>query len=363
MTFVDKKFTVKIYDSIGTTLLKTVNPLTVKDPPAFASKINQGFGQCVVRLNLPFDDFDEGVSITHMNIVRIYEIDTLNPGGRLIYAGFISSYQPSIKGGIDVVEVNLLGLVSLLALSFFKNGSNFTVSKTGIDLSQAIKDVIDHFNTVYSGSLIGYDGSGTTIDSVGSNIEYDFVKLSWLDSVKKTFELIPDGWYWTIDQNGQFYLKQTPSTPTHTFTIGKDVDEFSVRNNSENIINQVTFEYTGGAIVMVNDATSISAYGLREKYVTDSEVQDAANATIAANKIKNAGKNTKIEVKLTVNNEYDTESIKVGETCRITNYKGTTLFTENMLIIGVNYTMDNVVLEIGDYIDNFGEEIDKFVNQ
>lgn len=361
MAFVDKKFTVKIYDPTGATLIKTVNPLLVKDTPNFPSKINQGFGQCVLNLNLPFDDFDEGGSIDHMNIVRIYEIDNENPSGRLVYTGFISSYQPSINGGVDSVEVNLLGIVSLLATAFYRASGNLTVTKSGVELSQAIKDIINHFNSTYSGSLITYDSG--SIDTVGTNIEYVYEKLTWLDAIKKTFELIPAGWFWTVDNTGKFYLKENPTTPTHTFTIGKEIDNFTVRNNAENVKNQVIFEYLSGATVTVTDAPSVALYGLREKYVTDNEVQDSANATIAAQKILDNEKAKKIEVKLTINNEYDIESIKVGDTCQVTNYKGTTLFNDNMLIIGINYNWDKVVLELGDYIDNFGEQIDKFVNQ
>ena len=88
-----KQFTIKIYDQDGTTFLKNI--VKPKNIPTFTSTLNGGYGQCILDLNLAFDDFDEGASINFMNMVKIYAltIDSKVQSETLIYTGFISQYR------------------------------------------------------------------------------------------------------------------------------------------------------------------------------------------------------------------------------------------------------------------------------
>ena len=358
---INKRFTVKIYQNNGTTFIRSLKPSEVKGVPSFASQINGGFGQCALDLNLPFDDFGEGTDVDFMHIVKIYVSDENNTLGRLVYTGFISAYKPYIDGGKQGVKVTLLGLVSLLSFAYYKSGASFTVAHVGVDPSAIMKAIIDHFNTIYSGSLLGYNAVGTTVDSVGVNVTYTFTEEKWLDALTHIFGTVGAGWYWHIDKLGQLYLKQKPVTATHKFTIGKDVEVVEVDKSAETVDNKCRVKY-GASTSDYNDATSITRFGTRESIVTDNSIQDATTAAQRATQEVNDNKVEKIKARITINSNYDLETIEVGDTCQILNLsKDQSTFNNNMLIVSVAYNFDKVTVEL-EQQTKFSIELKKFIS-
>lgn len=357
----NKRFTIKIYDTDGTTIIQTLQPSVLKSAPSFSSQINGGFGQCVLDLNLPFDDFGEGTDIDFMYIVKIYVGDMANPLGRLVYTGFISAYQPYIEASKSGVKVTVLGLVSLLSFAYYKNGSSYTVAHSTVDPAVIMKAIIDHFNSVYPGSFLGYDGSGTTVDTVGVNVTYTFTEKKWLDALKDAFKTVDPGWWWAIDKSGQFYLKEKPATATHKFTIGKDIESITVDKSAENVKNKVRVKYNGNT-ADDDDATSIARFGTREAIVSQDQVQNGATASQLAVQEVEDNKVEKIKAKIVINLNYDLESIQVGDTCKILNLNSAQqTFNDNMQIVSVAYSFDKVTIELEEQT-KFSIELQKFIS-
>lgn len=344
-----KKFTIKIYQSDGSTFLKAFDNSMIKNDISFISRANGGLGELVLDVNLPFDEKDS--SIDFMNVVKVYMSNEDNPKGKLIYTGFISRFTPYFTAGNEGVRVTVLGLVSLLAYAYYKTaGGSFTVSHSSVDVKDILEDIIDRFQAVYS-SVISY--TPTSIATVGTNVSYDFVKKKWREAVDEAFGLTGGGYYWFLDQEGVFNLKLKPSTATHTFTIGKDIESFTINTDSEPIVNDVTLDYNGGSATS-SDATSISNYGTREEYINDQNISDATTAGEKADFEVSEGKDTKIKAQLAINENYDLESIQAGDTCKVQNIKkGSNIFSSNMTISGVHYMTDRVLLTLEDYT-NFG---------
>lgn len=358
---ITKKFTIKIYDSDGTTFLRTLKPSEVLNNPTFTSQINGGFGQCVLDLALPFDDFGEGTTITFMNIVKIYAIDSDNTLGRLIYTGFISAYTPYLKDAEQGVKITLLGMVSLLSLAYYKDGSSFTVAHVSEDPAVIMKAIIDHFNSIYGGSLLGYDSGGTTVDTVGTNVTYTFEEDKWIDAVQNAFGTVGAGWWWHVDKQGQLYLKQKPASATHSFTIGKDIDSIEVNKSSEKVVNKVRVKYNGNT-ADDDDATSIAGFGTREIISSDDRIQDATTANQKAAQLIDDNKVEKIKARMVINSTYDLETIKVGDTCKIKNLAiDQATFNNNMMIVSVNYSFDHVTIELEEQT-RFSLELQKFIS-
>lgn len=356
----NKRFTVKIYDTDGTTIIKTLQPSVIKNVPSFTSQINGGFGQCVLDLNLPFDDFGEGSDIDFMYIAKIYVGDMANPLGRLVYTGFISAYQPYIEASRSGVKVTLLGMVSLLSFAYYKNGSSYTVAHVTDDPADIMKAIVDHFNGVYAGNFIGYDSGSTTVDTVGVNVTYTFTEKKWLDALKDTFKLVSPGWWWVVDKAGQLYLKEKPTTATHRFTIGKDVESITVDKSAENVRNKVRVKYNGN-VADDDDATSISRFGTREAIVSQDQVQNGATASQLATQEVDNNKVEKIKAKVVINLNYDLESIQVGDTCKILNLDvDQQTFNDNMQIVSVAYNFDKVTIELEEQT-KFSIELQKFI--
>jgi len=195
---------------------------------------------------------------------------------------------------------------------------------------------------VQGSGLIGYDSGGTTVDTVGSNVSLTFADSKWFDALKVGAQAAGAGWYFLIDRLGQLQFHADPVTATHAFTIGKDIEAIDAPLDYELIKNAVQVRYNGGS-VDVTDATSIAAYLRRGSILSDTKLQNSATAT-------NAGQATLVSdpqkaITITVNSNYDIESIVPGDTCKVRNIKADLSFlSQNMVIEEGRYAENRVVL-------------------
>lgn len=367
-----KQWLIKIYGRDGTTLKKTVVWDTVKSKPTFSCRINGGYGECVLDLtgtSFKFDNFGEGTIIDFTFIVDIYEADPTNAAtGRRIYRGFISKYEPYIEqGGFEGVRVTCLGLISLLTRDYY--GQFTDQVKSGVDPRAIGESIIDNYNTIFGGSLLSYT-SGTSTSTVGTNVSYTFSNMKWFDSLTQVGMLAGTNWWWKIDENGLYWLQAKPSTATHKFTIGLNVNSIQAPKDGEKVINYVRVVRSGGTITNYSDAPSQAIFGTggtptgrNSVLISDSAITDANGADQRGNTELGNFKNAVNSAVITVNSKYDLESIKVGQTCKVMHYnKDSTFFGSNLMIVGTTYDGDTCRVETERPPSDFGLELNKFVN-
>lgn len=366
-----KEFNIQIFDS-NATFLGSISYDRFKNPVNFTEEINGGQKELNLDFSYKFDDFPD--YLTPFNFVRVFAVTEIYPKGIIIYSGWISQVVPYVVDRDEGVEVVCLGLATMLNLSLYKDGSNFDVTKTNEDPGDIVEDIITNHQAVYPPTTttewIGTnqvieDGilirQGENVDLVGSLVDsFVFQKQTWFKAMQKTLELSGEDWFWFIDRGGDVIFKQKPTTETHTFTIDKDVQNLSAPRNVENIINDVTVK-NKGADATSSDATSISLYGKREKYINESSSDNGAAQKIADQTIAE-NKDPKIVVEVVVNSVYDIESINAGDSCTIQNYKkDAPILNENMLIVSKAYDKDRVTLSLEQKGLNFGGSLLKFV--
>lgn len=367
-----KEYNIKIYNQDGTTFVTSVSGAQIANEIQFSSKLNGGFGQCILEFvgdDYKFDSFGEGTTIDFMNIVKIYAVSANNPTGTLIYVGYMSKYEPFIEiGGREGCKVTLLHVSTLLSKSFYKNGSSYTVTHTSDDAETIGRAIITHFNTIFGGSLLSY--TDATTDAVGTNVDITFTDQKWFDALKKTGELAGNDWWWKIDEQGQYWLKDKPASSTHTFMVGRHIDSIIAPKDSEKIYNDLQVRRSGGTTSDYSDATSQGTYGTGStpagkysKIISDTSLTSADAADRRGNKFINDNKDAKIKATLMINNEYDLETISVGETCDVRNYsKDSSFFDDNMMIASIMYMGNNVKIDLLEEPSAFMDEMDEFVN-
>jgi hypothetical protein len=356
----NKTYTIKIYSLSGgfsSGYIKTIASELIMNEPRFSSRVGGGQGELTVELALPMDDFGEGVSIKAMNLVRLYEADdenNLTP--TLLYSGYISQYVPFTDEGREGVRITALGLVSLLSLDYYMNGSSFQVVAAA-DPGQIMRNIVDHFNTVYPNTLITY--AGGHIVNTGTSVSNTFNDQKWLEALRKTYELGSSGRYWTIREDGNVYFKAKAVSADHRFTIGSDVSVAEVVKNSEQLVNY--YQLRWGSTPTVNnysDATSISTYGRHASIETASDVTDLTSANAKGNKKIADYKDPRVQAKLRINSTYNIESVKPGQTCAVFNRKqGSQLFPSVMLITSVAYSPDFIEIEIENEKGSFSDAL------
>jgi len=375
MSASSKKIFYKIYETNGTLLAESWDDASFN---RFSKKINGGFGECVISLARPFDDFGENSDVRLNNRVEIYvwdkDVNSLLAGdedGKKIYSGYISGYRPWInESGKQGVDVILLGYHTKFAVDILKNVAQtklYTKATVGLtvtsgelaaaDGGHVMRAIIEMYiaaNTPAGGSyteVINYNG-GTSL-ATSSNIKYTFDAETYLAAIERVRQMSPAGWYWYIDADNLFHFRAKPTTTTHYLYYQKHFVKIDVYKNMENIINNVLLDdglglanYRG-----YNNALSQGEYGRRllqksERYYGDTGTMDAEAA--------NTMSNPDIEIRLTlIDNNYNTktaagydiESIEVGDTVKIEGF-ATSIFEEGMVIKEFIYLKDRMEIVV-----------------
>lgn len=330
-----KNYNIKIYTLAGT-YVRTLPPNVVMTGVSFTAQINGGQGEARIQLAIPFSTS----LISYNNIIKIYESDDASQTGRLIYTGIVGSLQRANDKGAEYVEVRAVGLASMLSWIYYdQSGGSYAFSKNQ-EVALTLKDIIDRFATKYPG-LITYTGTSVETAGLTANLAFSYDKA--LDAVKKTTETTQ--FWWTIDGAGvlQFHPRTGGIGQTHhKVDMGADVDTIQIEENVEKLVNRYILTYGAGTIT-TNDTTSQTAYGIRELKEDKTNITDAtaANSTAAAYIAKY--KDAKRKITLTINNNYDIETIHPGDLITIRNID---LTISALQISKIEYNPDNIKLSL-----------------
>ncbi len=361
----NKNYNIKVFDKDGN-FLSVVDGSKRISKIRFSEIINGGQRELNIDLKYDFDNHPDYFS--PFNFIRVYAVTSNYPKGTLIYSGWISK----VIGLKDGIRVTALGLASMLNLSLYKDGSLFDVEKMNEDPATIVNDIISTFQAEYpptSGyEWIGTDEvtgirSGGNVDTVGTTVNFTFQKMTWLRAMAKCVELAGGTWFWYVDKGGDVYFREKPSTPTHKFTIDKDIQDFNIPHSIEKIVNDVTVAYDVGIVRSFN-STSVNTYGRREIYIDESSSSDSTSAQQIADQKIAEGKDRKVATTLVINNAYNIETIRAGDTCRVMNYrKDSDILIDNMLIIQADYSEDTIKLRLEEQGLDFGGTLQSFVQK
>jgi hypothetical protein len=358
----DKRYLAKLFKRDGASTPLNIPHDSMRGMPVFTDRINGGMGECVIDYIAPFDDFGEGTDIDHQFILDVWCFDEDNPLGRRIYRGAVQEFTPYIKGAQQGVLISALGLGSNLSYDAYMASSRtvYTVTHTTVDPETIFKAIIDEWRAFANNALIDYEVGST--QTVGTNVTKEFEDTTWFDACEETRELCPEGWWWHIDADGIASLLPKPTTPTHSFIIGKHIEDGQFPKSVKSTKNHIRVTRNGGTVTEYEDATSIADYESRLEIVNDTSLGDANAADQAGNNKLGQNKDPKNKNTLIINSEYDIESIKVGQTCKILNVNDAATFVTNSQIVGLSYEGTRVTLELEESAADMGLALEKIVN-
>lgn len=215
------------------------------------------------------------------------------------------------------------------------------------DPSQIARELVDNFNAV--GGVPTY--TDASIEDSGTEVSYTFKFNTYLEAIQKVVELEPADWWFHVDSaNNILTLKPLPQEVSHTFIIGKHIEDLTLEYSIENIINTIWF--TGGDVAGTNllvsesNQTSVANYGVWLDKPSDNRVTDEETASILSNSKINQYKDPKFYTKISIaSTTYDITSINVGELVGFAN--GNNLINNLQLqVMSKRYTPDLVTLDL-----------------
>lgn len=359
----------------------------VLSEPTFKTTINGGVGELKVSLGRKFDDFGEGVDVALNNKVELWCVDQESINGTLLYAGYISGYEPVIDGVKETIEVTVLGYIAELQRMILRDTSgNTTLAYNSYDPSAILKDVIDKYRAL--GGTINYSASSVALTN--TVVSYTFNANTIKECLDKIIQLCPVGWYWRVAPDNTIYLQPTDlTTANHNLFLGLQIEKLKTFRRIENIVNRVLFVGGGDPALFrkYENTSSQDAYGLYEVKIVDQRVTVVATAATISTTEIDTKSSPEIQSTLEVvdsngpgNFGYDIESVAVGQSIQIGNInvgqKTITLWDQAMWdvdvwdetlattaasiiqILAVTYHPDSIIIEASSRLPQIAKRIE-----
>jgi len=365
-----KQLLVEIYDHLTGALLKT---WTNAQLMRFTKEINRGLSECVIVLGETYDYTGSELAEGNDVVVKIYDGDCAPSTLLTIYTGYISSFETNLAERDAGVTVHVLGYHTLLAMDVFKDGTTTTIAYSAEDVGAVMQDIIDKFNAAYGYEVFSY--TAASIPTAGADIDYTFQRKTYREAMDRTRELAPATHYFYIDETNLVTFRPMPTTPTHTFTLGRHFSALAVSKSIEKIRNGLLIwdGENAGLHKLYTDSASQARYGRRTQIETDyGIVVGDADLYAARFLLENKEPETNLTVEIMDNNAnedgsgYDIESIQPGDTCSFVGFAeafASKYLSANMLITKVVYSMGKVTLTIDPRLHGFFDTQDALRKQ
>lgn len=275
------------------------------------------------------------------------------------FHGYITRYV-SKYGGNESLQVSISSFGAELDNYVLESVTNTTVSYNSYDPSNILKDALDKFTA--AGGLVDYDTS--SVGTTATTVSYTFRLNTYLEVLQKCVELAPYDWYWYVGLGDDIvYFSSKPTTPSHTFILGKHLQELDVEYSIENITNKVYF--VGGEVSAdtslfkkYTDSTSITNYRQGLQRITDHRVTLDASATLIAEAEIDRNNVPRYRSTITIlENAYNIEEIKIGQLVAFRNF-GNYIDELELQIVGLSYEPDRITLQLDTLLPSVNKRIE-----
>ncbi len=336
-----KQYQLKVY-SIAWTYKTTISQNKIFSEISFSSQINWWQGKLNINIALEFDNTD----FDFWDVVKVYCYDDNHTTWKQIYLGFVNEINRIQSNNEIYIQISLIWMAWMLSNILFD--SSWKVFTKTDEPATILQSIIDYFNTQVGGNWISYTTSWWTliwstatevigrwswtedyistwdvsswwsIDTYWTDVSLDFNYDSCWTAIKKVAEITNFRWY--VDWTWMFYFKPKPTTITHSFTNQRNLDEIKWDEPRTSIINKLYLERDWGTIKTYEDITSQTTYWIMEKKESKTDLQNETSQDEFWNNYIDENKLAKKQIKLTINSNYDLETIQVWETIRVNNF-------------------------------------------
>lgn len=263
---------------------KTINPDIIQNDISFSSSIDWGLWEIVLLLKLEITNTD----FTQGDQIKVWKEKTL------IYGGFIDSVGLRATNN-EEIELRATWYFSLFSRNYYEEGGDYTITKTD-DPSEIIKDIVSFFNTKYDVLTSDTETVGTT-----ATIETEYTDLL---SMIKNLKWLSENYFWYVDESWNFKFKEKANDAQNKLTFAKDIFSLDSTEDSTKIVNRLFLERKDGTVSIYNDTASQNAYGVREKYIKITTIDDLSSANIYGNEYISENKDPLRTMKLIIGSWY-----------------------------------------------------------
>jgi len=373
-----KNYLIKVYD-IDYVQIGLIADARIKH---YKDRINSGLGEFVFDVERTLQDWNNdttGFTFDLAQIIELWVNDTDTAGSYVrVYSGYISRINFLQSTTKKTVTVTCLGFVSRLGSDVYKNGTTTSITETTTEPATIFKNIIDRLRASADGNIPFLNYTPSSVQDTNQSVSLKFESDTYLEALTRVLDLSPANWFWKLDQDNIFNFSQKPAVADHNFSMGH-IETLQIDYSMENIVNGVLTWDNDVVYRYIANSNSQALYGRRIKKetmpsATGTDAMDKQAQSILGEK---ANPRSSIIIVLADNNEfekfgdlagYDIESVKPGQTCRITGIDelSGSFLSKNMLIRNVTYYPTSAILEvdidregIDDLLINFKRDTDQ----
>lgn len=349
-----KNYQIKVYD-IDYTLETVIADARIKH---YKDRINSGLGEFVFNVERTLNDWTTLGNLELAKIIELWVNDTDTNDYVRVYSGYISRINFLQSTTKKTVTVTCLGFVSRLGSDIYKNGTTTSITETTTEPATIFKNIIDKLRDSANGNIPFLNYTPSSLQDTNQSVSLKFESNTYLEALKRVLDLSPANWFWKLDQDNIFNFSQRPEVADHNFSMGH-IETLQIDYSMEQIVNGVLTWDNDVVYRYVANSDSQALYGRRIQRetmpsATGVDAMDKQAQSILGEK---ATPRSSIIIVLADNNEfekfgdlagYDIESVKPGQTCRITGIDelSGSFLSKNMLIRSVTYYPTSAVLEV-----------------
>ncbi len=114
------QFFLKVYDKTGATIRQTIGANKIIGVPTIVRDVSAAGSDLTIDIAMPWDDFGFGEAngINYYDLVKIYAQNENNPGGVVVFAGFITEIHCQFDAKDNHITLRLLPIEAVFANAF-----------------------------------------------------------------------------------------------------------------------------------------------------------------------------------------------------------------------------------------------------
>jgi hypothetical protein len=218
----------------------------------------------------------------------------------LVYRGRIESFTPKVNDAGEKVDVQVLGLASLLSDDYIeflqfveqqpqKDAQRQRPNNGAADPADMMRRVVNMAARQNSKFKLYY--TSESIRATGTLAQYTFRDQQIRSCLDKIRTLCPSGWHYFISADGLVTLRGPEHAQTHYLRLGVEILEFQVEKSIRNLKNYVRVKGRqdedenepdgfGSINYITFDQESINKYGKRTLFIRDAQLTDPDTAKL-----------------------------------------------------------------------------------
>ena len=362
-------YIIKVFDK-DLVFKRSIRWTDIEGDISYSSLINSGFSNLKLRLHNRGEveniteviewanyyntlSYSSGIWIEHWDIIKVFDpkqnvVSTVDlwwgdyyktVSDTAIYMGQVIEISSIIEWNTEYFLIDSIGIQKTAKDVLYESWSSFTFT-TNADPAVLLKEIID---------LVPYlSYTGSSIETFWSSIQLNIDHFDCLKAIKEIQKVT--WWALRYDADGVVYFYEMVSSPTvdHAFTFGKTIISIEDKNESYELYNKLILKHghSGGWTAhtdIIEDTTSQTTYGVREKYEEQPDIKDETTALAYWDAFLAEYAYPKQEVIITINNTYELSTIKPWHAVKVYWYWNT---NSVYYVYQVDFTPDSVVLHL-----------------